>query len=79
MMSMPLPEPPHVSILIGKEAVGIITAVFNIVKAAAELCALVATGFGTRERTHQLLRNLSTRHSFSHLIQTAEHTVLSLS
>ncbi len=44
-----IPEPPHISILIWEKAVGIVAAVFDVIKPAAEDRARVAVWLGARE------------------------------
>lgn len=48
-----IPEPPHVSILVREKAVGIITAILDIVKSAAECRARIAPRFRTGRTIHK--------------------------
>lgn len=51
----PLPEPPHVAMLVGEEAVGVIAAVLDVLEAAAVHGAGVAAGPRADEPAHQHL------------------------
>ena len=48
-----LPQPPHVSVLVGEEAVGVIAAVLQVTEAAAEKCRGVTVRPRTREALHE--------------------------
>lgn len=48
-----LPQPPHVSVLVGEEAVGVIAAVLQVAEAAAEKCRGVTVRPRTREALHE--------------------------
>ncbi len=48
-----LPEPPHVSIFIREKAVGIITAVLDIIESTAENSSSVTVRCGTGEALHK--------------------------
>lgn len=48
-----LPEPPHISIFIREKAVGIITAVFHIIKSTAENSSTVTVRCGTGEALYK--------------------------
>lgn len=67
-----LPEPPHVSILIRKEAVGIVAAVFDVIEPAAEDRTLVSLRFGAREGGDQhVLRVIIARAMRAHAAGTS--------
>lgn len=51
----PLPEPPHVAVLVGEEAVGVIAAVLDVLEAAAVHGAGVAARPRAAEPAHQHL------------------------
>lgn len=50
---MPLPQPPHVSVLIREKTVGIITAIFNIIKSATVDSGSSVSRFGAGEIVHK--------------------------
>lgn len=51
----PLPEPPHVAVLVGEEAVGVIAAILHVLEAAAVHGAGVAARPRAAEPVHQHL------------------------
>lgn len=53
--AVPLPEPPHVAVLVGEEAVGVIAAVLDVLEAAAVHGAGVAARPRAAEPAHQHL------------------------
>ena len=53
MCKKSLPKPPHVCILVGEKTVGVITAILDIVKSAAEYRVGTASRFRAQKAIHK--------------------------